>query len=116
MPAKERPTNTLCPAAAQARVMRKSKGLRGGECREAILFLSDAAAAPRRIMGIPAAFQGFPPPGLSPGGRGEPRIVAPYVAARVPDLQPALDTGRLEIDPLSGAGWGDDRGAVEGGD
>ena len=76
--------------------MRKSKGLRGGERREPC----GAAAAPRRIMGIPAAFQGFPPPGLSPGGCGEPRIVAPRVTARVPDLQPALDAGRLEIDPF----------------
>ena len=67
-------------------------------------------------MGIPAAFQGFPPPGLSPGGRGEPRIVAPYAAARVPDLQPALDAGRLDIDPLAGRDGREDTREVGGGD
>ncbi len=67
-------------------------------------------------MGIPAAFQGFPPPGLSPGGRGEPQVVEPYVAARVPDLQPALEQERLEFDPFSGAGWGEYARVARGGD
>ena len=46
-------------------------------------------------MGIPAAFQGFPPPGLSPGGRSEPQGVYPTYSP--PSIQE-----RLEIDPLAG--------------
>ncbi len=68
-------TASVDDLAAGARGMEESKGLRGGERREAFVVMSGAAAAPRRIMGIPAAFQGFPPPGLSPGGRGEPQVV-----------------------------------------
>ena len=55
-------------------------------------------------MGIPTAFQGFPPPGLSPGGRGEPQIVAAYVEPTVPDLQPALEQDQREGDDPDRAG------------
>ena len=66
-------------------------------------------------MGIPTAFQGFPPPGLSPGGRGEPQVVAPYVEPPVPDLQPALEQERLESIPSAGRDGGSMRAAERAG-
>ena len=66
-------------------------------------------------MGIPTAFQGFPPPGLSPGGRGEPQIVAPHVMVPVPDLQPALEQERLESTPSAGRDGGSMRAAERAG-
>jgi hypothetical protein len=63
----------------------RSKGRGAGKRRELICFFERHLAAPRRIWGIPAAFQGFPPPGLSPGGRGEPQVVVARVTPRVPD-------------------------------
>ena len=38
------------------------------------------------FMAYPQRFRGFPAPGLSPGGCGEPRIVATRVTPRVPDF------------------------------
>ena len=91
------------------------KGLRGDEGREAVLCLSGALPPRSRIMGIPTAFQGFPPPGLSPGGRGEPQVVAPYVEGPVPDLQPALEQERLESTPSAGRDGGSMRAVREAG-
>lgn len=111
------PDGTHAPAAGSFTGTRLAdvEGLRGGKRRW--LFGNEAAfAAPRRIWGIPAAFQGFPPPGLSPGGRGEPRIVARRVSVRVPDTaaRPRCRTPRAR--PLSGAGWRQYAGSGRGGD
>jgi hypothetical protein len=58
--------------------MGKSKGLRGGERREAVLFMNG----------------------------GEPQVVVPHVMGRVPDLQAALDTGTSRDRPLERGGMG----------
>ena len=92
------------------------EGAAGREAPRAVLFFERTLAAPRRrIMGIPTAFQGFPPPGLSPGGRGEPQVVAPHVMEPVPDLQPALEQERLESTPSAGRDGGSIRAVWEAG-
>ena len=66
-------------------------------------FVFERRLPPRAgLWAYPRRLRGFPHPGLSPGGRGEPQVVAPYVEAPVPDLQPALEQERLEFDPSAG--------------
>lgn len=72
------------PAPRGGAARANKEGLRGGK-RRCAFVIEAAFAAPRRIWGLPAAFQRFPAPGLSPGGCGEPRIVAARVTPRVPD-------------------------------
>ena len=93
-----------------------SEGLRGGKRRE-LCFVFERRLPPRAgLWAYPRRLRGFPHPGLSPGGRGEPQVVAAYVEPPVPDLQPALEQERLEFDPFSGAGCAEDTLARSGGD
>ena len=71
------PTNKKCTkalrlAAVRARAM-DGKGLRGGKRREANLFFERQLPPRGRIMGIPAAFQEFPPPTFQPVGAASVR-------------------------------------------
>ena len=90
------------------------QGAAGREGREAICFLSGVSAAPQQDYGHTRGVSGVSPSDISVGGRGEPQVVVARVTTRVPDLQPALDTGTPRDRPLSGAGWRDDRGGTEG--
>jgi len=51
------------------------------------------------FVGLPAAIKRFSHPGFSPGRVRRAPGSLPRVTTRVPGLQPALDAGRLEIDP-----------------
>ncbi len=76
-----------CVLASEAPRHIKERGAAGRGAPRSFCKESGASAAPRRIYGLPAAFQGdSPAPGLSPGGCGEPQIVVRRVSARVPDF------------------------------
>ena len=94
----------------------KMKGLRGGRRREAVCFLSGVSTAPQQDFRHTRGVSGVSPSDIAVGGRGEPQVVGPRVTARVPDLQPALDTGTPRDRPLRGAGWGKDTRGVKRGD
>ena len=81
------------------------RGCGAGTCREPLVEERRCRRPAQDFVAYPQRFSASRP-GLSPGGCGEPRIVAPRVTAQVPDLQPALDAGRLEIDPLAGRDGG----------
>ena len=100
--------------APEPRGCQRAKGLRGGKRREAVLFFERRVAAPRRIMGIPTAFKGFPPPGLSPGGRGEPQVVATYVmSCQYPTCSPPSNRN-VSSRPLQRGGMGEAYARGEG--
>ena len=94
--------------------MSKSEGAAGRETpRSCFVFLSDGCRPAAGLWAYPRRLRGFPHPGFSPGGRGEPQVVAPHVmgASTRPAARPRTGTSR--VDPFSGAGWGEYRHSGE---
>src|SRR5919201_2611209 len=96
------------PASPRYRARAESEGAAGRvKCREALCLRRAALAAPRRIFRPTRSVSALLAPGVSPGGCGEPRIVAACVETRVPDLQPALDPDAPGPTPMGEAGCGE---------
>ena len=78
-------------------------------------FLSGGCRPAAGLWAYPRRFRGFPRPGVSPGGRGEPQIVAAYVEPPVPTCSPPSNRN-VSSRPLQRGGMGECRHSGRSGD